>query len=229
MKHFLFYALVALLLSACIGDDIVEDFVEESVRITNPVDSITVGDTANFAAMYLNNVGQETAADFQWTSSDETVLAISNDGQAIALQDGNVVISVQVNLPERDPISDQFDLVVTQEEVIGTTTRSRSGTIRTTTFYVLEGSFTLAEDEDSENLILTFEEDYEASAALPGLYIYLTNNPNSLNGAFEIGEVDVFSGAHSYEIEGVEINDFSHLLYFCKPFVVKVGDGEIGE
>lgn len=225
MKHLSFYALAALLLSACIGDDIINDRVEEVVRIINPVDSITVGDTANFVAMYFDNVGREASAEFAWASSDQGVLAVSSDGQAIGLTEGNAVVSVELESKDKGTIFDEFDVVVTQAEVLGL--MSRSGTIRTTTFYTLEGSFTLTDNGDGK-LTLAFEEDYKASANLPGLYLYLTNNPNTLDGALEIGEVEVFEGAHSYEIEDVELNAYSHLLYYCKPFVVKVGDGEIG-
>ena len=66
---------------------------------------------------------------------------------------------------------------------------------------------------------------YELS--LPGLYAYLTNNPSTVNNAFEIGRVETFSGAHSYRISGVGLNDYDDLLYWCKPFSVKVGDGEM--
>ena len=102
----------------------------------------------------------------------------------------------------------------------------RSGVIQTTTFYDLEGDFELIQNDDG-TLTLDIADNYRASSGLPGLYVYLTNNPRSISGAFEIGEVNVFSGAHSFEIDGVELNQFNYLLYFCKPFNVKVGDGEI--
>jgi len=102
---------------------------------------------------------------------------------------------------------------------------NRIGTIRTTSSYKLEGDFTLKEEDGK--LIIDIADNYEASDALPGLYIYLTNNPNTNTGAVEIGAVDIFKGAHTYEVTGVNINDFDYLLYFCKPFGVKVGDGEI--
>jgi len=62
------------------------------------------------------------------------------------------------------------------------------------------------------------------------LYVYLTNNPSTTAGALEIGKVTVFEGTHIYTIEGdIPLNQYNYLLYFCKPFNVKVGDGEIGE
>lgn len=58
--------------------------------------------------------------------------------------------------------------------------------------------------------------------------MYLTNNPNSIANAYEIGEVTIFDGAHSFELDANEVGltDFDFVLYFCKPFNVKVGDGQ---
>jgi len=79
-------------------------------------------------------------------------------------------------------------------------------------------------------LVLNIAGNWLASSNLPGLFVYLTNNPNTLNGAFEISEVTVFEGAHSFDVPaGADLNTYNHLLYFCKPFGVKVGDGEIEE
>ena len=100
-----------------------------------------------------------------------------------------------------------------------------SGTIVSTSSYKLEGDFSLSETNGT--LTLSFVDNYEASSALPGLYVYLTNNPNSINDALEIGKVEVFKGAHSYEIDNTSITAFDYVLYFCKPFRVKVGDGKI--
>ena len=87
----------------------------------------------------------------------------------------------------------------------------------------------LSEIPGTNNLELKIENNYKASTSLPGLYLYLTNNPNTIANAKKIQKVAVFNGAHSYIIENTSINEFSHLLYWCKPFSVKVGDGEIIE
>ena len=104
-------------------------------------------------------------------------------------------------------------------------TQAKSGQITTTSSYALSGDFSLT--AENNDLVLAFDENYNASTALPGLYIYLTNNPSTISGALEIGKVQTFSGVHSYTIPNVDINEYSHVLYFCKPFNVKVGDGEI--
>lgn len=220
MKFLIYFFPVVLLLSGCIGDDIINDTVDPELRIMNRIDSLTVGQSHQFDATYFNNIGIAEAIDIIWSSSDSEVLAIEETGLATGLKSGFVTISA-----EAETLREEFQLTVTEETVIiEEPTTVRTGTIQTTSFYTLEGGFTMRAEGD--NLILEIDESYRASSSLPGLYLYLTNNPNSVNGAFEVGEVEVFSGAHSYTISGVGLNDHSHLLYFCKPFVVKVGDGE---
>jgi hypothetical protein len=115
--------------------------------------------------------------------------------------------------------------IVTVGETTVVGPMDRGGSIRTTSSYLLEGDFTIT--APTGNLQIDIAENYRASTALPGLYLYLSNNPNSTAGALEIGRVEVFSGAHGYTVPNVGIDEYAYLLYYCKPFNVKVGDGEI--
>jgi len=113
------------------------------------------------------------------------------------------------------------------DDVVVTAPQSFQGTIRTTSSYVLTGSYEYGLN-DAGQLVLDIAEDYEASTALPGLFVYLSNNPNLTSGSYEIAEVTVFSGAHSYTLpSSIDINDYKYILYWCKPFNVKVGDSTI--
>ena len=58
-------------------------------------------------------------------------------------------------------------------------------------------------------------------------YIYLGNNPKSIADAHEIGPVTVFQGAHFYDLPTIDLYDYNYILYWCKPFGVKVGEGQI--
>ena len=101
------------------------------------------------------------------------------------------------------------------------------GMITTTSNYELGGSFVL-ETLDNDVLRLSLGDDYQASTSLPGLYIYLGNNPTSIADAYEIGPVTVFQGTHFYNLPStISIYDYSYILYWCKPFGVKVGEGQI--
>ncbi len=220
------YLFLFALLSSCIGEDFVDDLIDPVLRANNVVDTLEVGTDFQFEATFFNNVGREEVTDILWTSSDETIISITPSGLATAVAPGQVEISASA-MSSTGEVGISFNVTAggTTSEV---STNLRSGVIRTTTFYDLEGDFELIANDDG-TLLLDIASNYRASASLPGLFVYLSNNPNSISGAFEISEVTVFSGAHDYEISGVDINDYNFLLYFCKPFNVKVGDGEIGQ
>ena len=100
------------------------------------------------------------------------------------------------------------------------------GQIRTTSSYTLKGNFRY--EHNGTQIILSLDDTYRASSSLPGLYLYLTNNPNSPEDGFEVGEVTVFAGAHSYNLpSSINLMDYKYLLYWCKPFRVKVGDAQL--
>ena len=97
------------------------------------------------------------------------------------------------------------------------------GQIRSTSSYLLEGNFRY--EFDGQNIVLSLGENYRADTALPGLYVYLTNNPTTPSGGYEIGKVTVFEGAHQYNLPAsIALMDYKYILYWCKPFSVKVGD-----
>jgi hypothetical protein len=68
------------------------------------------------------------------------------------------------------------------------------GEIRSTSSYLLQGGFRY--EHNGEHLVLQLDSNYKADTALPGLYVYLTNNPTTPQGGYEIGSVSVFEGAH---------------------------------
>ena len=96
MKIYLFLAF--LVLSGCIGFDIVEDEVEPVVVILNPIDSLKMGEQYQLEAMYLNNVGRSETVDFNWSTSNDQIISITADGLAEALTVGNVTIMAEYEL-----------------------------------------------------------------------------------------------------------------------------------
>jgi len=224
MKSFSFFLItVSVLFTACIGDDYVSDFVQPEIRIVETPSPIAEGETFQLNPIFFNNIGQEENAIFSYSSSDESILTISEDGLINALSKGQSKVIVST-VYQDETISRSIDITVDQTTII-IEPETKSGTINTTSSYILEGEFTI--ETTDTGIQIDIDESYKADTSLPGLYIYLTNNPNTNSGALEIGAVTVFDGAHSYEIPDVSVDDFTHILYFCKPFSVKVGDGEI--
>ncbi|MGB5943675.1 MAG: hypothetical protein WBG71_12405 [Leeuwenhoekiella sp.] len=222
-KHFWIVLLAFPFINSCIGEDVIDDFVQPALRIDNPVQTLQVSETHQFSATYFNNIGLPEETMVVWSSSDDGVIAVDASGSATAIASGSATIKAEVT-SDNQQLTQETPVTVTEED-IPDTGMTKAGTIRTTSSYALSGKFTI--EETDNGIIIKIDEDYVASRSLPGLYLYLTNNPNSINGALEVGAVQVFEGAHSYTLPGVGINDHSHLLYWCKPFSVKVGEGTI--
>ena len=227
MKQLSILLLSIFLLQSCVQDDIINDRVDASFSITNPITEITLNDTFQLTTKYTDNVGKTVTTNITWSSSNEMIATVSNSGLVTAVAQGQATIMASIVSEEGETITDEIVVTVAMDQVDNNTTQEKTGTIRTTSSYVLEGTFTLREIPNTNNLELVINDNYRASSSLPGLYIYLTNNPNTVNNAKEIEAVRVFNGAHTYIIEDTGINDFSHILYWCKPFSVKVGEAEI--
>ena len=215
-----------LTFNSCIQEDIIDDFVQPELRITNPVSQIEVGESYPFNVTFFNNIGQVEQTTITWNSSNTSIATIDQSGILIGISEGLVTITATTN-SSTGIVNTNFDINVVLDGTGGPQLISKTGTIMTTSSYVLAGTFTLSEQENSTDLLLSINEDYVADTALPGLYLYLTNNPSSVANALNLGAVGVFNGGHQYIIPDTVINDYSHLLYWCEPFSIKVGDGEI--
>ena len=224
-KVIFLFACTFALFTSCIQDDFIEDRVDPVVRITTQVESIEVNTSFQFEFNYLNEIGQQEEVEAIWRSADENIISIDETGLATALLPGQTTIHVTVQTDEMT-VEDEI-LVEVGESTMIVEAEDFSGTIETTTFYTLEGSFDLVNVDGG--LELNIMEDYRASSSLPGLYLYMSNNENSIANALEIGRVTVFNGAHNYSIPGVTIDEYKFLVYFCKPFNVKVGEAKLTE
>ncbi len=222
-----FLAMVLVAVSGCIRDDFLNDRVEERIVINNLIREIQIDDTYELMATFFNFIGESETASFTWESSDPSILSIDNNGVLTALVEGTATITVSTSLQDGTLVTEEASIDVVTEEANNDGPIVKSGVIVTTSSYTLMGDFTLSEIEDSPNLDLQVMGNYEASDNLPGLYLYLSNNPNSIDVALEVGPVTVFNGEHNYILEDIGINDYQYLLYWCKPFSVKVGHGEI--
>ncbi len=211
-------------MSSCIGDDLIEDFVEPEVRFLSNVSKLEVNSMFQFEVEYFDNTGQKVLVNFDWKSSDPNIISINQQGLATAVSIGKAVITASYNDGE-NVYFDTMEVEVGEATVVEPI--ERTGSLNTTSSYVLEGNFTLK--EEANKLILSLDDSFKASSSLPGLYIYLSNNPSNLSNAYEVGKSSSFSGSHSYEISNIGINDFDYLVYHCKPFGVNVGHGEFSQ
>lgn len=219
----LFSFAMILFLTSCIGDDFVEDFVSPQIRVAGSPAIVTADTLYQLQITFFNNVGQPEEVAFSFRSSNEDVLTVDASGLVTTLSEGSSLITISTDYA--DEVVEEVIQVIVASETVTAVPLAGSGTISTTSSYELSGSFTMTTTDTGVRIELS--SDYVASTALPGLYIYLTNNKSTNIGALEIARVQVFEGAHIYDIPNVSVDDYSHILYFCKPFGVKVGDGQI--
>lgn len=214
--------LFLIFLFGCIGQDIVQDEIQPEVRLVNAPTSIELGTTFQLHIVIYDNTGMETEImNPNWSSSNEAVLTVDQTGLATAHSNGKSTVTIS-GLVEEVMVSESMEITVSEET---TFMNLREGNIATTSSYELKGEFEMYVEDGK--VIIEFFNDYIADDGLPGLYVYLTNNPTNVSGAYEIGEVMTFSGSHTYELNDVDLFDYNYLLYWCKPFSVKVGEGEI--
>ncbi|MEL6122467.1 MAG: Ig-like domain-containing protein [Bacteroidota bacterium] len=225
--HLLSFCLL-LSLTACIGDDFIDDSVDPEVRITNTIDSLQIGTDFAFEVTFLDNVGRvDDDVPVTWTSSDPEIISVTSFGVATALASGSATLTATAEFQSETYHEDFLVHVGESTTTIMEEDERRVGTIRTTSSYRLEGMFEMTTSDDG--LLIEVDDTYITTSALPGFYLYLSNNPNSIANAIEIGEVTVFEGAHTYTVQGdgLGLDTYGYLLYYCKPFNIKVGDGKI--
>jgi hypothetical protein len=222
MKTLKNIALVLLLpsfFSGCIGTDILEDLMEERLVIESTISSLKVSETYQFKVRYFNNIGVEESISPTWESSDATIVSINDTGLATALKKGSVMIKASYR-------EIQTELTLITSDTTTSAPTERSTEVNTVSSYPLSGSVKLK--VNGNGLILEFADNFNTTSALPGLYVYLSNNTNTISGALEVGAVTKFSGSQTYNISATgDLFKYNYVLFFCKPFVVPVGNGKL--
>jgi len=219
MKNILAIGLISMLaLSSCIGTDIKEELdVPEEVAISTAIDSLAIGDSFSFAADHFDDFGERTGESIIWSSSDESIISINDTGLATALSPGNVYVRAWVG-------STGDSVRVNAGQTTSVIAMARRGTLQGANNYRVVGSFSLTDQGD--NLELTLSDDFSTSSG-PGLYVYLSNSSRRVTGGLEVGRLGRRSGAQTYTISksDAQLNTFSHIVIYCKPFGLAFGFG----
>ena len=148
------------------------------------------------------------------------MIDVEENGLITAYQAGMTIITAMANGVVEELI------ITAGNSTIEASVSQRTGVLKTVGSYPLDGDVTLV-DLNNGDLRLELEDNFNTTSALPGLFVYLSNNPSTINDAYEIGEVTQFKGEQSYSIKEVGLSDFNYVLFFCKPFRVRVGDAEL--
>ena len=120
MRPFLQFNLVFFyFVLGCSGVDYIDDYIPPTVRILNPVQSLTIGSEFQFEARYFNVIGEPTnEVVFFWESSDQNLLEITGLGKATPKKEGTVLITVSLNSEEGKALSDQIEFEIKSNVVL---------------------------------------------------------------------------------------------------------------
>ncbi|MGY5355919.1 Ig-like domain-containing protein [Wenyingzhuangia sp. IMCC45467] len=219
-----------LFFTSCIQEDIVDDFIEDEVRITSSISTLKVGDFVKLEATYFNNVGNIENKQITWETSNELVLSIDAATNNIkAEKEGTATITANT-IGNSGNLSDSVIIIVSNDEEQPSSEISKKGTLAPTSSYDAAGDFEIRKTTNGIQIIL--DDNYVADESLPGFALFLTNNPNSLANALQIDAYDDADGTHykgafTYTLNGVGINDYQYLVQWCRPFSILVGKATI--
>ena len=179
----------------------------------------TISDKTSFTISKAVTVITETAT--MTVDSGTTTTATTSDITTSTIDSGTTASILTSTSATTTTVSDTSSTTTdtdstptVDDDVVVTAPRTYQGTIRTTSSYELTGSYEYGLN-DAGQLVLNIGDDYLASTAIPRLFVYLSNNPNSPSGVDLIAEVTVFSGAHSYVLpSSIDISDYKYILYW---------------
>lgn len=220
--------LFSLVFYSCIQEDIIDDSVPEEVRITNDISTLKIGKTVDFEATYFNNVGEIENRSLSWESSNTDVLSIdASTSKGTAKAEGTASITVIVN-GILGVLTDTKIITVTKDDTM--VANVKKGTFTPTSSYKSAGDFEIT--GTTNGIKIELASNYVADTSLPGFALYLSNNPNSLANALQIDAYDDTNGAHytgafTYTIENIGVNDYTYLVQWCRPFSILTGKAEI--
>lgn len=218
MLRLIYLGCLLSLLQSCIGTDILElEPIPERIVFTTSLEAIKVGEAFTFEATHFDEFGMESSMPISWSTSDQSIMIIGSNGRAVAISEGNVLVTASAG----EAVS-SLEIIV-GDETIGATTQ-RSGSFQGLSDYTVEGEFTLFEDQG--DLILRLEDNFQASNG-PGLYLYLGTSATSVTGGAQLGPLEMNAGSQLYTApDGVTLETYDFVIVYCQPFGVPFGFGE---
>lgn len=173
-----------------------------SVVILNDTNKLFKNEQYQFEAEVLNGFGVKINSPISWSSSDSTVLAISNTGLASAIAQGVASITAT---------SDGVNSTPLQLVVLEGANGRRSGSFQNENGYSVSGSVEMRPGSGN-NFELSFS-NFNCQPG-PALYIYLGN---STTAGIEIEELKQLTGDFIVPLPtNIQLNDYQYVLIWCK-------------
>jgi len=224
MKHILLIFLGIIILSSCIGTDLIEEIeVPAQVLISTSNSSLKVGDQLQLSAIYTNTYGMAENKPIEWSTTTPELIDVSSSGLASALKAGNAIINAT-----SQGITTSRNLVITSETIPDGSATTRSGTFKSAG----AGSYTVAGDVIVTTIggksKITVKDNFKVSVG-PSLFLLLTNHTNgsymvvsnnpAINGTsaqISLTRMTKFQGEMSWDVPtGVDVKNYKYALLYC--------------
>jgi uncharacterized protein YjdB len=192
-----------------------------NVLISPALSTLAMGANASLTATAFTITNQVVAGAVTWASSQTNVATVSPTGFVNALSVGTTMITATVAGVSSVPLaltvtSGERVASITPGPVPGDASRGTARLVRV-----------------NGGLELRFDSDFTSNSG-PGLYVYLANC-NLITGSnsgscqrVELGSLKSTQGQQTYAVpSSVGINDYSHVLVHCRPFVITFGSGRL--
>jgi len=102
-----------MILTGCIGQDVIDDAIMAAQLSISPENGVLrVGETLTFSYKYFNQFGQPDDATLSWTSTDQSIIDINENGVATAVTMGQVMITATTS----DAQSNQALVTVVEDD-----------------------------------------------------------------------------------------------------------------
>ena len=185
------------------------------VKITTPSKtSFQINEKLQLVAQALNVSGSVLKDKLiSWESSNPAVISVSASGEITAEAAGKASI-----IAKTDSVSSAV-LALEVQSASKMATFSGSGS------YTVTGTATMFYNE-SDDLILEFSNDFSVSSFGAAIYVYLSNQDNSVAGGAEIQQLTK-QGGQSYNLTTINpsltIDSYDYVIIHCKPFNIPFG------
>ena len=190
--------------------------VPEEIRITDFTTSIDLHNSYTFVAQFFDTSGQpDPSAIISWSSSDDNIISIDENGVATANNSGMATIVASSGTKQAG----------IEVEVISTEILQRTATLSGVGGYNISGTGALEVDGDG-NLILNLN---GITVDGPGPYFYLSNSSSSINNGINLGKSS--NGNFSFNITNIDpnaaIDSYDYIVVWCQPFRTTLGFGQL--
>ncbi|MBC7921533.1 MAG: DM13 domain-containing protein [Ferruginibacter sp.] len=185
------------------------------VTVSAPKNTLAAGEKLVMVANASNVDGQDLPGKpFTWQSSNPSVVAVDANGLATGVASGLALISAASGGVK----STDFEVRVGGNV--------RTGAFQSLNNHSVEGIATLTQ-ESNQTLKLQFNDGFSTSFT-NAVYVYLSNNQNSISGGFEVTKLDRASGAMTFSVPTtVSLTQFKYVIIHCRPFNIVFGAAEL--